>query len=788
MVVDRNPNRISEELRERLLKLSDASIRITSSLDLKTTLQAVVDGACSLTDAKYGALIVFDEQGRVQDFLTSGITREEAQKVGKWPRAKGLLGHLRDIHRPVRLGNIADHPTSVGIPKHHPQIKTFLGMPIRQSGEMFGSIYLAEKVDEREFTPDDENTIEMFASQAAIAISNALKYMAEQRAKSDIVDLLNSSPVGVLVFDAKTGDVLSLNEETKRMVGGVCGQATSLEHLLGGMTFRRADGREVCFAESPIAQVLKSGETVRAEEIYISLPNGETVTTCVNARPIFSDGGDIASVVVTMQNMTRLQDVGRLRAEFLGMVSDELRSPLTTIKGSMATLLGSKCALDPAETQQFFRIINEQTDHIRHLINNLLDATRIEAGTFSIDPEPTDAEGILVEAISAFQGSEEKRGLISEIPRELPPVMADRERILRVMNTLLSYVSRNTSECSNIKATATQLGAHVAVTVSYEGETAERLSHVFDKGSWTDCSKGMCEFGGEGLELAVCKGIVEAHGGQILLESDGTGRGSSLTVTLPAESAYASIAAVAAPQLPASVEEVDGDGERILAVDDDPQTLRYVRDALSGEDHVPETTGDPDEAIQLIYEFKPSVVLFDLELAKSNEFEIVKSISQITDAPIIYLSGYGEDRTVEEAFALGAADYIVKPFSPLELSTRITTALRRKALADRTQALEPFVLGDLEVVYAERGVTVAGRPVRLTATEYNLLFELSVNAGRVLTHEQLLDRVWGAKSSGDSQVLRAFVKALRRKLGDNARKPTYILTVHRVGYRMPRPE
>ena len=84
--------------------------------------------------------------------------------------------------------------------------------------------------------------------------------------------------------------------------------------------------------------------------------------------------------------------------------------------------------------------------------------------------------------------------------------------------------------------------------------------------------------------------------------------------------------------------------------------------------------------------------------------------------------------------------------------------------------------------------TVAGRQVRLTATEYNLLFELSINAGRVLTHDQLLDRVWGAKNSGDSQVLRAFVKALRRKLGDDARNPTYVFTEHRVGYRMPKPE
>ena len=669
-------------------------------------------------------------------------------------------------------------------------MKTFLGMAIRYQGELFGSIYLAEKVDGQEFTLDDENTIVMFASQAAISISNALKYRAEQRAKSDLEALLNSAPMGVLVFDAKTGDVLSLNEETKRMVGGLSGQAASLEHLLSVMTFRRADGREICLAELPLAQVLRSGETVRAEEIVISLPNGQSVTTLVNARPIYSDEGDIVSVVVTMQDMTPLQEVGRLRAEFLGMVNDELRTPLTTIKGSTATLLGSQCALDPAETQQFFRIINEQTDRIRYLINNLLDATRIEAGTFSINPEPTDLEGIFVEANSAFLKGEAKNNLISEFPQDLPRVMADRQRILQVMNILLSYASKNSPVGSSIRATASQFEAHVAFTVTDEGESVsgELLPHLFKKFSWIDGDEGKCEIEGEGLELAICKGIVEAHGGQISAESDGPGLGRRFTFTIPVEREAANIVAAAPPQLPVSVENADREQESILAVDDDPQILRYVRDALSGGGYFPITTGNPDEIIRLIYEFRPSVVLFDLVLAEGNEFEIVKSISQITDAPIIFLSGYGKDRTVAEAFDLGAADYIVKPFSPIELLARITTALRRKAVSDRTQALEPFVLGDLQITYAERGVTVAGRQVRLTATEYNLLFELSVNAGRVLTHDQLLERVWGAKSSGDSQVLRAFVKALRRKLGDDAKNPTYVFTEHRVGYRMPKPE
>ena len=127
---------------------------------------------------------------------------------------------------------------------------------------------------------------------------------------------------------------------------------------------------------------------------------------------------------------------------------------------------------------------------------------------------------------------------------------------------------------------------------------------------------------------------------------------------------------------------------------------------------------------------------------------------------------------------------MVKPFSPTELAARIEAVLRRRAAPDRTKEREPYVLGDLTVNYAERRVTVAGRPVRLTATEYKLLFELSINAGRVLTHDQLLGRVWGRDYSGDSLLLRSFVKKLRGKLKDDANSPRYIFTEPRVGYRM----
>ena len=164
--------------------------------------------------------------------------------------------------------------------------------------------------------------------------------------------------------------------------------------------------------------------------------------------------------------------------------------------------------------------------------------------------------------------------------------------------------------------------------------------------------------------------------------------------------------------------------------------------------------------------------------------EVMQRILEIADVPVIFLSAYGRHEVIAQAFDMGAADYVTKPFSPTELVARVKAALRRGASPRRAVPQEPYVSGDLTVNYAERRVTVADRPVHLTATEYRILFELSANAGAVLTHEELLARVWGPQNLGDVRLVRGVVKRLRGKLGDDAGNPRYIYTEIGMGYRM----
>ena len=223
-------------------------------------------------------------------------------------------------------------------------------------------------------------------------------------------------------------------------------------------------------------------------------------------------------------------------------------------------------------------------------------------------------------------------------------------------------------------------------------------------------------------------------------------------------------------------------------MDDDPQALRYVRDALAKAGYSPIVTSDPQDVPRLMEEEKPHLVLLDLMLPGSDGIDLMKDILATADVPVIFLSVYGREEVIARAFDMGAADYVVKPFSPTELAARIRAALRKRASPEWAGPPGPYSLGDLSIDYAERRVTLAGRPVQVTATEYELLYRLSAAAGRVLTHDQLLQAVWGPERTGQPWLVRNVVKRLRRKLRDDADNPTYVFTEPRVGYRMAKGE
>ena len=762
-----------EALRARSATLNAAILRINASLDLDTVLGEVMESARALTGARWGALVSVDEAGVPQDFLTSGLTPQEELELAAWPHSVRLFEHLRGLPGPLRLADLGTWVRDLGIEPARMFSRSFQGTPMRHRGADVGNFFLADKADGEAFTDADEEVLTLFASQAASAIANARTHRGERRARADLEALIETSPVGVLVLDAETGRAVSFNREARRIAESLRQPGHPPEQVLEVLSFRRGDGREVSLSEFSIEQLIQSGETMRAEEVVLTVPDGRSVRTLVNATPIRAEGGAVASLVIAIQDLAPLDEIERLRTEFLGLVGHELREPLAAIRGSASTLLDDAAALDPAEMREFHRIIFQQSGHMRGLIGDLLDAGRLDSGTLSVAPEPSELADLVERARDTFVGGGGRHGIVVDLPVGLSRVNADRRRIVQVLNNLFANAARHAPESSPIRVAAVREGDHVEVSVSDEGRgvAPELLPRLFDKHA------GEGSKAGYGLGLAICKGLVEAHGGRIRAESAGPGLGATVAFTLPvAGESNAEPAAAPAPG------GKPAERARILVVDDDPRTLRSVRDTLSAAGYAPLVTGEPAELAHIIRSEKPRLVLLDLVLPGKDGIALMNEVPELSDLPVIFLSGYGRDETVAAALDAGAADYIVKPFSRTELVARVRAALRRR------EEPAPFVLGELAIDYGRRRVTVAGRAVELTVTEYELLRVLALDAGRVVTYETLLRRVWNGRDGANANLVRVFVRTLRRKLGEDATNPTWIFNERGVGYRMAVPE
>ena len=480
-----------------MARLSSASLRISESLDLESVLQEVVDSARVLTGAANAAITTADGVEQARDFISSGLTREERRQLRNLPERERLWAYLLQNPRPLRVDDLASHLDALGFPTAPILGRSFLGAPIRHRGANIGHFYLTNKESGQGFTDEDEETLVLFASQAATAIANAQAYRDERRARADLEALVDTSPVGVAVFEAASGELVRFNREGQRMVSGLDPSGRSAQELLLSMTVRRAGGEEFSFAELPLTRALGDAETVRAEEFVLSVPGGRSVRTLVNATPIRDGDGKVLSLVVTFQDLKPLEELERQRTEFLSMVSHELRAPLTSIKGSTATLLTRTRELDPAEQREFFRIIDQQTEHMLDLISDLLDAGRIDSGTLSVAPRPSAVADLVDRARNTFISGGGRHTLVVDLPSDLPLVMADGRRIVQVLTNLFANAARYAPESSPILVEAVCDGVHVAVSVADQGRgiPPERLPHLFRKHAGGDGTAGTVRAG-----------------------------------------------------------------------------------------------------------------------------------------------------------------------------------------------------------------------------------------------------------------------------------------------------
>ncbi len=220
----------------------------------------------------------------------------------------------------------------------------------------------------------------------------------------------------------------------------------------------------------------------------------------------------------------------------------------------------------------------------------------------------------------------------------------------------------------------------------------------------------------------------------------------------------------------------------ILVVDDEPQITRVLKTTLSSHGYGTRTASDGDEAVQMMKEWSPDLLITDLRMPNMDGLELCRQVRATSQMPIIVLSVRGEERIKVEALDAGADDYVTKPFSTNELLARVRGALRRASVKDAPEE-QVIDIGDFHIDLQSRSVQVRDRSLHLTPKEFDLLVYLARHPGKVVTHRALLSAIWGENSVEQPEYLRVFVGHLRKKTESDEGSPRYIITEPWVGYR-----
>jgi two-component system, OmpR family, KDP operon response regulator KdpE len=227
------------------------------------------------------------------------------------------------------------------------------------------------------------------------------------------------------------------------------------------------------------------------------------------------------------------------------------------------------------------------------------------------------------------------------------------------------------------------------------------------------------------------------------------------------------------------------DGPRVLVVDDEPQIVRGLRVVLRNAGYEVDSAATKEEALDALSHRPPDAVLLDLVLPDGSGVDVCREVREWSHVPIVVVSALGDEREKVRALDAGADDYVTKPFGSQELAARLRAVLRRTA--DVGTESPTITVGDLTIDLADRRVERGGEQIHLTPIEFDLLRVLAQNRGRLVTHKQLLQEVWGPAYGEETHYLRVHVAHIRRKLEPDPARPRYVVTEPGVGYRLIEP-
>ncbi len=434
-----------------------------------------------------------------------------------------------------------------------------------------------------------------------------------------------------------------------------------------------------------------------------------------------------------------------------------------------------------------------ETAALREALLGLAQLEQLETGAFQLQPQPVELGDLLMEIVPRWQARAGRHSFELALPGEVPMIVADAALLEKAIDALLDYSVRLGPAGSTVRVDIRPGVDEVVVIVRQFSAPlpAELLPRVFEP-FFRHGDIALAPLGGVGLALA--RAIVAAHGGRVWAENLPEGPGTAL---------HAALLHLPNPPLldpftvetPATPPEAGGrvtaprSRQVVLVTERDPRMQRYIRANLEARGYRVLLTSELDGAQHMIDLEEPDAILLDPSVDSSPMVDVVSRMRAYSSGPVIVLARRHDPTECAHALDSGASDYIVKPFSIDELVARLRAALRAQHAMSRPMSHETVVsLGGLVIDIERRSVTLDSRPVALSKTEFKLLRALARHVGVVVSHDELLERVWGPDCVQESAFLWVYVRRLRRKIEPDPSNPVFIRTVPGVGYRLAAPE
>jgi PAS domain S-box-containing protein len=509
--------------RDYLLEISRA---LTEELELEKVLALIVRVSTELLAGQAG-LIALREKSEGWRIATSyGIN-------------PSFLKHLHRL-----LADIPNHPdpARLELPEVSRRLQRLtetatmgllsgVGLPLIARQEVLGVIFVFRSYRGL-FSKDDRALLQSFASQAAIAVHNASLYTQRTEQKQFLDAIVGSSADGIFTLNPSF-EFQVFNKSCTSLTGYSPEEVIGHKHGEIIRWHRRETG--LSFEEAEAGGWPLSAQAILYNEGELTKKDNGKISVGITYAPILSPEGKLISIVANMRDISKFREAEELKSTFISIISHELRTPVALIKGYVGTLRREDADWDPAIVRDSLAVIEDEADRLTKLIDDLLDASRLQAGALVLNLSEVEIDQLSEQAAKRFQTQTEKHTFIADFPSDFPCVLADEERISQVINNLLSNAVKYSPDGGKIQIRGRIRQDDVLICVIDEGSGIAQadVPHVFDR--FYRSSEAAQKTKGAGLGLYLAKAVVEAHGGNIWIDNQSK-KGTSICFSLPKRS------------------------------------------------------------------------------------------------------------------------------------------------------------------------------------------------------------------------------------------------------------